>query len=230
MPPFAMEVNASVSTTEASNLIPNLRRRARERSALGSRDIPEYWRRRESLTWSLAYIPRHVSPARRPVAVAVATLALFVPAATYAHTVGESTVKIGRWYGIKWKLTAGTWPDGSYCVAMTVGDGPEDGRGCGSIRATRISYMALTPSRRAPTYVVGPVIAKARSVRIKFFDRPPFRTSTIAPPPTLAPGTRFFLAILPCPATPRSVVARNAAGRIVARLVIAHRLGPKTGC
>src|SRR5438093_3913565 len=78
--------------------------------------------------------------------------------------------------------------------------------------------------------VEGPVIAKARSVQIKFFDRPQIRISTIAPPPTLDPGIRFFVAVLPCPATPRSFVARNAAGRIVAQLVIAHRLGPKAPC
>jgi hypothetical protein len=167
--------------------------------------------------------------ARKPVAIAVATLALFAPAATYAHTVGESTVKIGRWHGIKWKLTAGTWPDGSYCVAMTVGGGSEDGRSCGSIRKEGISYLAHT-GRPAPGYVVGPVIAKARSVQISFFDRQPIRTSTIAPPPTLDPSTRFFMAILPCPATPRSFVARNAAGRVVAQLIIAHRPGPKTPC
>jgi hypothetical protein len=138
-------------------------------------------------------------------------------------------VKTGRWQGIQWKLTAGTWPDGSYCVAMTVGVGPEDGRSCGSIRHSRISYVAHT-GRPAPADVVGPVIAKARSVQIKFFDRQAIRVSTIAPPPTLDPGIRFFAAILPCPATPRGFEARDAAGRIVARLVIAHRLGPKAPC
>jgi hypothetical protein len=183
----------------------------------------------DALPGALPSIPRRMSPlARRPVAVAVATLALFAPAATYAHTAGESTVKIGRWHGIKWKLTAGTSPDGSLCVAMTVA-GRESGRSCGSIRKEGISYLAHT-GRPAPAHVVGPVIAKARSVQIKFFDRPPIRTSTIAPPATLDPGTRFFVAILPCPATPRSFEARNAAGRIVARLVIAHRLGPKAPC
>ena len=167
--------------------------------------------------------------ARRAVVVAVATLALLATSAVYAHTAGEATVKTGRWHGIKWKLTAGTWPDGSYCIAMTVGSGPEDGRSCGSIRKERISYMAHT-GRPAPADVEGPVIAKARSVQIKFFDRPQIRISTIAPPPTLDPGIRFFVAVLPCPATPRSFVARNAAGRIVAQLVIAHRLGPKAPC
>jgi hypothetical protein len=166
--------------------------------------------------------------ARRSVAVAVATLALFAPAATPAHTVGETTVKSGRWHGIKWELTAQAGSDGSYCVVMTVRR-TDSGRACGSIRDESISYLAHT-GRPAPNYVVGPVIARARSVQVRFFDRPPIRTSTIAPPPTVDPGTRFFAAILPCPATPKSFVARNAARRIVGKLVIARRLGPKAPC
>jgi hypothetical protein len=62
------------------------------------------------------------------------------------------------------------------------------------------------------------------------FDRPPIRISTIAPPRTLYRGIRFFAAMLPCPATPRSFVARNAAGRIVAQLVRARGGLPKAPC
>jgi hypothetical protein len=165
----------------------------------------------------------------RAVAVAVASLALLAPAATYAHTVGETTVRSGRWHGIKWEFRAQSGSDGSYCVAMRV-SGRENGRSCGSIRGEGgISYLAAT-GRPVPDYVIGPVIAKARSVRIRFFGRPPISISTIAPPATLDPGTRFFAAILPCPATPRSFAARNASGRIVAQLVIAHRLAPKPPC
>jgi hypothetical protein len=137
-------------------------------------------------------------------------------------------VKSGRWHGIKWELTANTGSDGSYCIVMTVRR-TDYGRSCGSIRNEGISYLFHT-GRPAPTYVVGPVIARARSVQIKFFDRPPIRTSTIAPPPTLYPGIRFFAVILPCPATPRSFVARNATLRIVAQLIGARRGVPKAPC
>lgn len=166
--------------------------------------------------------------ARRPVAVAVATLALFTAAGTPAHTASEPTVISGRWHGIKWELTGNTGRDGSYCIVMTVGR-DEDARSCGSIGNEGISYLFGTGSP-ALTYVVGPVIAKARFVQIKFFDRPPIRTSTIAPPRTLYRGIRFFAAILPCPATPRSFVARNAAGRIVAQIIRARRGVPKAPC
>ncbi len=156
--------------------------------------------------------------ARRAVVVGVVTLALVASAATAAHAVGEVTVKSGRWHGMKWEFKAEA-ADGEFCVAMTVGRGAEDGRSCGSIREDGISYLAHT-GRPAPNYVIGPVIAKARSVQIRFLDRPALRISTIAPPPTLDRGTRFFAAILACPATPRSLVARNAAGRVVAQIVI----------
>ncbi len=155
--------------------------------------------------------------ARRAVVVGVVTLALVASAATAAHAVGEVTVKSGRWHGMKWEFKAEA-ADGEFCVAMTVGRGAEDGRSCSSIREEGISYLAHT-GRPAPNYVIGPVIAKA-SVQIRFLDRTALRISTIAPPPTLDRGTRFFAAILACPATPRSLVARNAAGRVVAQIVI----------
>jgi len=127
--------------------------------------------------------------ARRAVVVGVVTLALVASAATAAHAVGEVTVKSGRWHGMKWEFKAEA-ADGEFCVAMTVGRGAEDGRSCGSIREDGISYLAHT-GRPAPNYVIGPVIAKARSVQIRFLDRPALRISTIAPPPTLDRGTRF---------------------------------------
>ena len=61
---------------------------------------------------------------------------------------------------------------------------------------------------------------------IMFLDRPPIRISTIAHPRTLDRGIRFFAAILSCPATARSLVARNAAGRIVARIVVPNARFP----
>jgi hypothetical protein len=160
-------------------------------------------------------------------AAAVAILALFAAVATDAQTLDEVTVKSGRWHGIKWEFRAQTWSDGSYCLAMNV-SGSERARGCGSIRKDRISYMAGGGSR-IPAYVAGPVVANARSVDVRFFDRPPLRLSTIPPPAALYRGNRFFAAVLPCPVTPRSFVARSAKGRIVARLVVPERF-PKSRC
>src|SRR5690242_4567318 len=61
------------------------------------------------------------------------------------------------------------------------------------------------------------VVTRARSVQIEFFDRAPLRLSTIPAPPAIQGGVRFFVAVLPCPAMPKTLVARDAAGRVVAR-------------
>jgi hypothetical protein len=172
---------------------------------------------------------------RRAAVIAVAVVGLVAaPVASYAHTVGyPTTIKSGRWHGMKWKVTARTGSDGSYCIDMEI-SGRLDGRSCGSIRdrgSRGISYMAHW-GRPTPNYVIGPVIAKARSVHIRFFDRPPIRISTIAPPrtPELDRGIRFFTVILPCPATPRSLVARDAAGRVVAQIIRARPGVPRASC
>lgn len=172
--------------------------------------------------------------ARRAAVIAVAMVGFVAaPFESYGHTVGyETTIKSGRWHGIRWEFTARTGSDGSYCIDIEVA-GRGSGRSCGSIRdpgSRRISYMAHS-GRPAPNHVLGPVIARARYVHISFFDRPPIRTSTIAPPrtPELARGIRFFVAILPCPATPRRIVARNATGRVVAHIAV-QRPVPKISC
>jgi hypothetical protein len=167
--------------------------------------------------------------ARRSAVAIAAALALLATSAVNAHTDREMTVKTGRWHGIKWEFRAQSWQDGSYCVAMTV-SGRENGRSCGNVRAEGgISYLAAI-GRPVPDYVIGPVNSRARSVQITFFDRAPIRIPTIAAPPPLDPGTRFFVAISACPATPRRLVGRNASGRIVAQRVVPHRLGPKPAC
>jgi hypothetical protein len=154
---------------------------------------------------------------------ALATVALLATSAD-ARPLGEVTITAGRSHGVSWTLRAGGFPDGSYCVAVTVA-GSEAGRSCGNIRDHGIQYMALAP-RASTEFVVGPVLARARSVRIRFFERPSIRLRTIAPPPSFVQGIRFFAAVVPCPATPRSLTARDAGGRIVARTVPRSRRPP----
>jgi hypothetical protein len=79
-----------------------------------------------------------------------------------ARSLREATVKSGRWHGAVWKLVAGGFRDGSYRVAMTLGQGAEDGRSCGNVHDGGIIYMAHT-GRPSPDYAVGPVVATARS-------------------------------------------------------------------
>jgi hypothetical protein len=162
--------------------------------------------------------------------VAASIFALFVPLAT-AGTVAEAHIKSGRWHGVKWELRGGAWRDGSYCVAILIRD-RENSRSCGNLRQQDgIGYGAGSAGsdRRLPNYVMGAVLPKARSVRVEFFDRPPLRLDTIPAPPTLEGGMRFFVTVLPCPANPKKLIARDAAGRIVASYVRRDR-GPKWPC
>jgi hypothetical protein len=165
-------------------------------------------------------------------AVAVTLLALVAPSASDANMSREVTVAKGTWHGLNWKVAASTDHGGFYCIAYTIGRGAEDGRGCGSIRDRNsygISYGAGT-DRGSPVLVYGPVFASARSVRITFYDRPAILRPAIAPPRRLDPETRFFVAMLPCPATPKTFVARDGRGRIVARLAVRRAGWPDFSC
>jgi hypothetical protein len=162
--------------------------------------------------------------------VAVSIFALFVSLAA-AGTVAEAHIKSGRWHGVKWELRGGAWRDGSYCVAMLVRD-RENARGCGNLRqqgGIGWSAGAAGSNRHFPSFVMGAVLARARSVRVEFFDRAPLRLGTIPAPRTLEGGLRFFVAALSCPAGVRRLVARDAAGRIVARNAWQGR-PPKSSC
>jgi hypothetical protein len=158
--------------------------------------------------------------------VVVATFALLATSTIYAHGLGETVVKTGRWHRIRWEFTTGgSFAGGSYCVAMAT-RGREDGRSCGPTPKEGITYLAHT-GRPAPDYVIGPVVAAARAVQITFVDRPAIRTPTIR---TLDRSTRYFAVVLACLPNPKGFVARNGVGRIVARYVLKHRIGPRATC
>jgi hypothetical protein len=113
----------------------------------------------------------------------------------------------------------GAWRDGAYCVAIVI-NGHENARGCGNVRQQGgIGYAAggTANDSRLPNYVMGAVVARARTVRVEFFDRAPLRLRTIPAPRTLEGGVRFFVAVLSCPASAKKLIAPDAAGRVVAR-------------
>jgi hypothetical protein len=108
----------------------------------------------------------------------------------------------------------------------------EDGRGCGNVRqqgGIGWSAGAAGRGRSSPNFVMGAVVTRARSVRVEFFDRAPLRLGTIPAPRRLQGGVRFFVAVLPCPAKVKKLVARDAAGRVVARYAW-RRNPPKWPC
>jgi hypothetical protein len=136
----------------------------------------------------------------------------------------EAHIKSGRWHGVKWEFRGGAWRDGSYCTAMLIRN-RENSRACGNVRQQGgIGYSAGVAGndRHLPIYVMGAVVTRARSVHVEFFDRSPLQLGTIPAPRTLEGGVRFFLAVVPCPATPKNLVARDAAGRVVGSYAWQH--------
>ena len=111
-------------------------------------------------------------------------------------------------------------------------NGRENSRACGNVRQQGgIGYSAgrAGSDRRLPNYVMGAVLTRARSVRVELFDRTSVRLGTIPPPRTLEGGVRFFVAIVPCPAIVKRLIARDATGRVVGRYTWQHA-PPKWSC
>ena len=165
----------------------------------------------------------------RPV-IAVSILALLLPVAAPGSAV-EAHIKSGRWHGVKWEFRGGAWRNGAYCTALLI-NGHENSRGCGNVRQQGgIGWAAgaAGSGHRLPNYVMGAVLTRARSVGVEFFDRGPLRLGTIPAPRTLEGGVRFFIALLPCPANPKRLVARDVTGRVVARYTWQHA-PPKWPC
>jgi hypothetical protein len=155
--------------------------------------------------------------------VVISILGLLLPVAATGSAV-EAHIKSGRWHGVQWEFRGGAWRDGSYCTAMLIRD-REIGRACGNVRQQGgIGYSAGVAGgeRHLPIYVMGVVVTRARWVHVEFFDRAPLRVGTIPAPRTLEGGVRFFVAVLPCPATPKKLIARDAAGRVVGSFAWQH--------
>ncbi len=150
-----------------------------------------------------------------------------------AQLASPATVATGTFRGGAWKLTAIDSADGSYCLTMTVLARHEDSStGCGSIFGAgshRISYLAHTGAP-LPDYVVGPVVATARTVQITLSSGEVLGTATVAPPARLSKKIAFFRAELPCAVYPTRLVALDSAGHTVAQLAIRRRAAGKPSC
>jgi hypothetical protein len=163
------------------------------------------------LEWraDLPLVTEGVDDSAEPPPVLVGHVGLLLPMAA-SGSAAEAHIKSGRWRGVKWEFRGGAWRDGSYCTGMLIRD-RENSRACGNVRQQGgIGYSAggAGYGRHPPIYVMGAVVTRARSVHVDFFDRPPLRLGTVPAPRTLEGGVRFFVAVLPCPATPKE--ARRA--------------------
>ena len=147
---------------------------------------------------------------------------------------GLGMVAYGTFGAVSWKLSATDTADGHFCLTMAL---PERGGGrssaCGSIfglaagRAHGITFLAHT-GRPAPDYIVGPVVATAKTVVIALSSGKTIKTRTIAPPTGLTGKISFYVAELPCPAEATSVRGIDAGGHDVAHLAIRPLQAPGT--
>lgn len=172
----------------------------------------------------------------------VAFLAGGVAAATAAadvHALGGSsppkgTIASGMFGRIAWRLSATDAADGSFCVTVKLSLHSSGGAtACGSIygpRAHGITYLAHTGGPE-PDYIVGPVVATARTVEITLSNGATLRTKTIAPPKGMTTKIAFYVAQLPCPATPTRLEGVDRLGHIRASLPFAAgRMPGRTTC
>jgi hypothetical protein len=171
-----------------------------------------------------------------PFAVVEALVLALVLAAS-ASAAQSGVVASGAFGVVGWKLSATDSRDGYVCLTMTLpqrlgGRSSECGAifGPGAGQAHGITYLAHTGAP-APDYIVGPVLATAKTVIIAFSNGKTVRTKTIAPPRGMTAKIAFYVTALRCSALPTSVRGLDTTGRVVAQLAI-RRLRPlgKTTC
>lgn len=134
------------------------------------------------------------------------------------------TVASGTFGNVAWRLSATDSASGYVCLTMRL---PQRSwsRACGSIfgptagRAHGLTYLAHT-GRPAPDYIVGPVVATAKTVIIVLSNGRTLTGKAIPPPKGMTAKIGFYAAALPSGARPSSVRGIDAGGRIVAHLDI----------
>lgn len=151
--------------------------------------------------------------------LASVAIAVLIAAAT-ATAAGDVTVARHTVQSVPFVLSASDNARGSYCVTMRK-QGQLDASACGSIfsgQAHGVSYLAHE-GRPSPSYIAGPVTARATHVSVAFTNGSHLTIATIAPPAGLARTIRFYVHFMPCTAAqPRRIVGTNAAGHVVASL------------
>jgi hypothetical protein len=161
---------------------------------------------------------------------------------TPAPTSAPVIVKEGEWGGHPWQLIAYPSTTDGLCVSITPKDARVDGTGgamgCGPFAGISrtpetksspdmtITFLSGGASADLPAYIVGPVIAKATTVEIRFGNGEVLRVPTFAGPESLG-HVRFYAMQLPAGVkdTPgtfltslKSVAGLDADGEVVACL------------
>jgi hypothetical protein len=147
-------------------------------------------------------------------------------------------VKSGHWAGMPWTLAASDTADGHVCLFLRQPAQRAGGSFCGLVRRSPIraggSYgLAFSSGYSGVSYVIGAVPATARTVEITLSNGSVIATPTISPARGLAGNVDFFSVAVErtCTAYETSIIARDAAGHIVATWTAPPaRSGWQSGC
>jgi hypothetical protein len=148
------------------------------------------------------------------------------------------TVARGSWGGHAWTLKAGDTDHGDLggfasCVSLVFANTAIRGAaGCDG-GGGPLSYKPPAPAPiygmnledngdACPEVIVGTVVATAREVTITLPSGATVKTATIPPRGGLTKDARFYATQAPCGQRPSSVVARDAAGQVVARVALSQ--------
>jgi hypothetical protein len=151
-----------------------------------------------------------------------------------AGTVAGHGPLSGSWHGTSWKIRATDSGDGRYAMTVLVAGsrvasrgGRFYGPGPGGA-PIRLGWTSNTQGRLP--FVAGAVAItpcckqESAAVTIRLSNGSVETTTATVPPYTLthAPGIAFFLLPTPGDARPTAIIARNAAGRVIASWKRAH--------
>ena len=148
------------------------------------------------------------------------------------HPNGPVTVvRTVTWHGTNWTLSAYRSATDGVCFAMTPGAAPSleavgSGMNCsavGSVRSEKdetpppLTYLAS--SGRGQHWIVGAAVPSA-SIRVELADGRLLHAVPFTAPPELRARIDFFMALVPCDATPRAITALDARRRALGRIAI----------
>jgi hypothetical protein len=142
-----------------------------------------------------------------------------------------TVVRTVSWHGTNWTLSAYRSATDGVCFAMTPGptvnaETVGAGMNCsavGSVRSTTdptpppLAYLAS--SGRGQHWIVGAAVPSA-SIRVELADGRLLHAVPFTAPPGLRARIDFFMALVPCDATPRAITALDARGRTLGRITI----------
>ena len=178
----------------------------------------------------------------------ISALMLFAAISSVAAVAGSAegiapggpmiVVKSGHWANIPWTLSASDTADGHVCLYLVLPAQRAGASSCSLIRRSPIrvggSYgLVFSSGYQGVSYVIGAAPATARTIKITLWNGSVITTRTISPTRGLSSNFGFFAVERTCKSDEKSIVARDAAGRTVARWAApppGRQHGPTSDC